>query len=126
MKKGGVRAGQPLYHIYNSLNLEEIFALGKLLHDARHGDALARCEACRRATIVYDARPELLNLIAQARLIPLIEVLLVAVLVLVAQLKVVGLPPWRGYIDIALCAREDEVTLGLYAQPNWNAATAPR
>ena len=64
--------------------------------------------------MVYDARHELLNLVAQARLIPLIEVLLVAVLVLVAQLEVVGLPPWRGNIDIALCARDDEVTLGLY------------
>ena len=54
--------------------------------------------------MVDDAGDELLNLVAQACPIPLIEELFVLVLVLIAKLEIVGLPPWGWDIGIALGA----------------------
>ena len=66
--------------------------------------------------VVEDAGHELANLVAQALAVPLVEVLLVLVLVLEAQLEVVGLPPRGGHVGVALGARDDEVALGLHAE----------
>lgn len=60
-----------------------------------HEDRFAVAQAGRLEPVVVDAGHKLLYLVTQALAVPGIEILLVVVLVLVAQLEKVGLPP--GY-----------------------------
>ena len=66
--------------------------------------------------MVYYAGDELLYLVSQARLIPFVEELLVIVQVLIAELEIVGLPPWTWHVGVSLGARDDEVALCLNAK----------
>ena len=60
-----------------------------------HEDRFAVAQSGRLEPVVVDAGHKLLNFVAQTLAVPGIEILLVVVLVLVAQLEKVGLPP--GY-----------------------------
>ena len=61
-------------------------------------------ELVATAPVVDNHGEELLYLVAQALPVVAVEVLAVVVLVLVAHLEVVGEPPRRRYVDIALGA----------------------
>ena len=88
----------------------------ELLHEVGHGHRLAATQMGGAEAVVEDAGHELANLVAQALAVPFVEVLLVLVLILEAQLEVVGLPPRSRHVGIALGARDDEVALGLHAE----------
>lgn len=97
---GSRRTAARLYSSYH----HQICMVGEPLHDFSHGDALAAAESGRGEAVVDDAADEFLDFVAEAEAVPLIEELLVLVLVLVAELEIVGLPPWGGNVGIAFGA----------------------
>ena len=94
----------------------------ELLHYAGHRYAFMYAESGAALTVVEYAGYELLDLIAQTGLIPLVEVLLVLVLVFVAELEIVRLPPRSGNVCVTFGSRYDEVALSLYAQTHLECA----
>lgn len=86
----------------------------ELLHEVGHDDGFATAKLGRGEAVVKDTGNEFANLVTEALAIPLVEVLLVLILVLEAELKVVGFPPRSWNESVALGARNNEVAFGLH------------
>ena len=76
--------------------------------------------------MVEDAGDELADLVTKTLAIPLVEILLVLILVLEAELEVVGFPPRGRNISVTLGARDDKVAFGLHAKTKFKGTHGMR
>ena len=65
----------------------------ELLHKVGHDNGFATTKLGRADAVVEDAGDELSDLVTKTLAIPLVEVLLVLILILEAELEIVGFPP---------------------------------
>ncbi len=68
----------------------------------------------RAESVIEDAGDELADLVTKTLAIPLVEVLLVLILILEAELEIVGFPPRSWNVSVAFGARNNEVAFGLH------------
>ena len=65
-------------------------------------------------SVVDDAEDELKDLVTKTLAIPLVKILLVLILILEAELEIVGFPPRSRNVSVAFGARNNEVAFGLH------------
>ena len=84
-----------------------------LFDETAQGDGVGRGDVEVGILAVLDGLRENGDLVADALAVQLIEVALIAGEVLEAHLEVIGFPPGRGHVHIALGACDDQLAFGL-------------